>query len=100
MLQTSKNLALQAIDSPVGLRGVSGYSTLVATVEDVEIVEQVQQSLQSNPLAGATLVDGLLVVRTLSEQSHQVVALFTEVWRLIRPAVTSRAACIPRIWAT
>lgn len=90
----------QAIDSPVGLRGVGGYSTLVATVEDAEIVEQVQQSLQSNPLTGATLVDGLLVVRTLSEQSHQVVALFTEVWRLIRPAVTSRAACIPRIWAT
>lgn len=88
------------INSPVGLRGISGNSTLIATLDDVEVVEQVQQLLDGNKLAGATLVDGLLVVRTLSEQSHQVVALFCEVWKLIRPHINGRDACMPRIWAT
>lgn len=89
-----------SIDSAVGLRGVGGNSTLVATLDDPALVEQVQALLQSNPLAGATLVDGLLVVRTISEQSHQVVALFAQVWKLIRPSVNGREACMPRIWAT
>lgn len=88
------------INSPVGLRGISGNSTLIATLEDAEVVEQVQQLLDGNKLAGATLLDGLLVVRTISEQSHQVVALFSEVWKLIRPHVNGRKACMPRIWAT
>lgn len=91
---------LQAIDSAVGLRGVGGNSTLVATLDDVDLVAQVQEMLQANPLAGATLVDGLLVVRTISEQSHQVVKLFAAVWKLIRPAINGRDACMPRIWAT
>jgi len=91
---------LQTIDSVVGLRGVGGNSTLVATLEDVDLVAQVQEMLQANPLAGATLVDGLLVVRTISEQSHQVVKLFAAVWKLIRPCVNGREACMPRIWAT
>lgn len=89
-----------AINSPVGLRGVSGNSTLVATLDNPEIVERVQSLVHSNPLAGATCVDGLLVVRTISEQSHQVLALFAEVWKLIRPQVNGREACMPRIWAT
>lgn len=88
------------ISSPVGLRGISGCSMLVATVDDLELVEQVQTLLSDEPLAGATLVDGLLVVRFLCEQSHHVVALFTEVWRLIRPRVSGLEACLPRIWAT
>lgn len=88
------------INSPVGLRGVSGNSTLIATLDDAEVVEQVQRLLDGNKLAGATLVDGLLVVRTISEQSHQVVGLFAEVWKLIRPHINGRDACMPRIWAT
>lgn len=89
-----------AINSAVGLRGISGNSTLVATLTDTELAEQVQQLLAGNQLAGATVVDGLLVVRTISEQSHEVMALFAEVWRLIRPSILGREACMPRIWAT
>jgi len=90
----------EMIDSTVGLRGVSGHSIMVATLADLEVVEAVQSLLQSNPLAGATHFDGMLVVRTISEQSHEVLALFQQVWRLVRPAVNGLEACTPRIWAT
>ncbi|NRP60588.1 urease accessory protein UreD [Marinobacterium sp. xm-d-564] len=88
------------IDSSIGLKGVSGYASMVATVDDQDLLEQVQQLLSDDPLSGATLMDGLLVVRTISEQSQEVISLFSSVWRLIRPLSLGKVAEVPRIWAT
>ena len=88
------------IDSSIGLKGVSGYASMVATVDDQDLLEQVQQLLSDDPLSGATLMDGLLVVRTISEQSQEVISLFSSVWRLIRPQSLGKEAAAPRIWAT
>ncbi|NRP27026.1 MULTISPECIES: urease accessory protein UreD [unclassified Marinobacterium] len=88
------------IDSSIGLKGVSGYASMVATVDDQDLLEQVQQLLSDDPLSGATLMDGLLVVRTISEQSQEVIFLFSSVWRLIRPQSLGKEAAAPRIWAT
>ena len=88
------------IDSAIGLKGVSGYASMVATVDDQDLLEQVQQLLSNDPLSGATMMDGLLVVRTISEQSQEVISLFSEVWRLIRPRSLGKEAVVPRIWAT
>lgn len=88
------------IDSSIGLKGVSGYASMVATVDDQDLLEQVQQLLSDDPLSGATLMDGLLVVRTISEQSQEVISLFSSVWRLIRPQSLGKEAVVPRIWAT
>ena len=88
------------IDCSIGLKGVSGYASMVATVDDQDLLEQVQQLLSDDPLSGATLMDGLLVVRTISEQSQEVISLFSSVWRLIRPQSLGKEAAAPRIWAT
>lgn len=88
------------IDCSIGLKGVSGYASMVATVDDQDLLEQVQQLLSDDPLSGATLMDGLLVVRTISEQSQEVISLFSSVWRLIRPQSLGKEAVVPRIWAT
>ena len=88
------------IDCSIGLKGVSGYASMVATVDDQDLLEQVQQLLSDDPLSGATLMDGLLVVRTISEQSQEVIFLFSSVWRLIRPQSLGKEAAAPRIWAT
>ena len=92
--------AASLIDSDIGLRGVSGYASMVATIDDPDLVEQVQHLLADDPLSGATLVDGILVVRTISEQSQMVVSLFSKIWRIIRPLSLGREAVMPRIWAT
>lgn len=92
--------AEELIDSPIGLRGVSGYASMVATVSSASIVERVQALLMDEPLSGATWIDGLLVVRTISEQSQDVLALFSKVWHLVRPESVGLQAVAPRIWAT
>ncbi|MEY3037611.1 MAG: hypothetical protein RL143_178 [Pseudomonadota bacterium] len=92
--------AESAVNCAVGLRGVSGYASMVATLDDEEALEAVQQLLAGNTLAGVTVVDGLMVVRVISDQAHQVVSLFANVWKIIRPYVSGRDAVPPRIWAT
>lgn len=92
--------AESSVNSAVGLRGVSGYASMVATLDNDEALEAVQQLLSDNALAGVTVVDGLMVVRVISDQAHQVVSLFANVWKIIRPYVSGRDAVPPRIWAT
>ena len=92
--------AQSTVNSAVGLRGVSGYASMVATLDNEEALEAVQQLLAENALAGVTVVDGLMVVRVISDQAHQVVSLFANVWKIIRPYVSGRDAVPPRIWAT
>lgn len=94
---------LSLIDAPVGLRGWSAQATFIATLDDLAIIETVQQRIESHEyplLAGASLIDGLLCVRVLGEQSQTILKLLVEIWSLIRPAVVQRQACPPRIWAT
>ncbi len=52
---------------------------MVATLDNEEVLEAVQQLLAGNTLAGVTVVDGLMVVRVISDQAHQVVSLFANV---------------------
>ena len=94
---------LSLIDAPVGLRGWSAHATFIATLDDLALIETVQQRIESQKyplLAGASLVDGLLCVRVLGEQSQTILKLLVEIWSLIRPAIVQRQACPPRIWAT
>ena len=50
---------------------------------------------------GVTVLgDGLVVARALSDSAEAVRDLFHELWTIIRPAMTTRRATSPRIWAT
>lgn len=51
-------------------------------------------------IAGATLVEDLLVLRFLGDSTEQVTGLFTDTWRVLREPLLNRAASTPRIWNT
>lgn len=52
------------------------------------------------PAAGATLMDGLLVVRALDNDNQRLQALLHRIWACLRPSMLGLEAIAPRIWAT
>ncbi|TKI06690.1 urease accessory protein UreD [Martelella alba] len=52
------------------------------------------------PMAGATLVDSLLVVRALDHDNQRLTSLLQGLWAELRPALLGRPAIAPRIWST
>jgi len=85
-----------------GLNGFTVMATLVATPVNKEYVTKVRQDLETaeNELLSITLIDDVLVCRYLGAHAEIAKQRLTEVWKIIRPAIMQRPACIPRIWAT
>ena len=50
--------------------------------------------------AGATLTDGLLSVRFLSHDNLICQRVMRDIWQSLRPLLTTKTACSPRIWQT
>lgn len=53
-----------------------------------------------NAFAGATLTDGLLSVRFLAHDNLICQQAMREIWQRLRPQLTAKAPCPPRIWHT
>ncbi len=51
-------------------------------------------------IAGATLIEDLLVVRYLGDSTEQARKLFTDIWSVLREPLMDRPASLPRIWNT
>ena len=49
---------------------------------------------------GLTLVDEVLVVRALGQQTEPLLEVFSRLWIELRQQWLKRAPCVPRIWAT
>ena len=49
--------------------------------------------------AGATLRQGVLLLRYLGPDMEAARRLFFQVWALLRPVLAGRAPCPPRVWA-
>ena len=58
------------------------------------------QQKEGNLAAGASDVDGFLTIRCVGACSERARFLFTDCWQILRPALTGKPACKPRIWAT
>jgi urease accessory protein len=50
--------------------------------------------------AGATLTDGLLTVRFLSDDNLLCQRAMRDIWRFMRPHLTGKSPVLPRIWLT
>ena len=102
----------EALLAATGLRGASMQGCFIAapcTEVQRQLVEQV---LWPQPDAkpttgghypdpvGVTLVDEVLVVRALGEQTEPMLELFTQLWMALRRGWLQKAPCSPRIWAT
>lgn len=89
--------------SNVGLAGFSVCGTMV--VAGCEIADELLEECRRMPCAGAALRFGItrlpavLVVRYLGNSTEDVFDWFGGLWGLLRPVLTHRAACAPRLWA-
>jgi urease accessory protein len=80
--------------SPAGLAGHSVFGTLVATEVPGDVLARCRE------IAPTTALPGLTLARYLGDSTEQALRVFTEVWKILRPAVTGREAIPPRIWST
>lgn len=86
-----------------GLGGLRTLGLLCATPMDAERLEIVRATLtrrDDDLCVGATLLDGLLVLRLLGRSTHLVIDALRRAWVQLRPLVLQRPAMPPRIWAT
>jgi urease accessory protein len=105
-------------ESAVGLRGqpvtalmVAGpfaddqhsQGTMESLLETLRVViagYQANKYFQQTSLCAVTVLNGFVVARYLGSNADEAKRLFISLWQLIRPLLTGREACAPRIWAT
>ncbi|GGB92101.1 urease accessory protein UreD [Marinobacterium zhoushanense] len=98
------------VDAAAGLRGYPMQASLfivpgrdcVASCQD--LLDQIRAVIAATDCSalevGATLIDGVLVVRALGAGTEPILRLFSAIWCSIRPCVSGLEAVPPRIWAT
>ena len=69
-----------------------------ATENHLEVVRERLSPLHT--FAGATLTEGLLSVRFLSHDNLICQRVMRDIWQSLRPLLTPKTACSPRIWQT
>lgn len=91
-----------ALSRPAGLRGCSVCATMIATGCTPQMAAALKETAETAPemMTGITLMQDLLVVRSLCDDSALAKALFSRLWGRLRPALFGREACPPRIWET
>ena len=90
----------QDLDAAAGLRAQPVVATLLATNAQISTLEKAREWCNPDKQAGATLFNGVLVVRYLGNSTAQAHHLFRHIWQAIRPEIVGRAASMPRIWNT
>jgi len=92
----------QTLHAIAGLRGNPIQATMLAFPCDHAHLETVRKYLetQNSELIAVTLIDGLLVVRALGQNSEKIKQQLTQIWQVLRPVILKRFAVLPRIWAT
>lgn len=90
----------QAINAICGLAGHALTASLFAYPAGQRDLETARAIANHQRFFGATLINNLLVCRMLGEQAEPIRQLFTAIWNAVRPGLSGRSACVPRIWAT
>lgn len=105
-------------ESAVGLRGQPVTALMVAGPFDAAAdggvdVEAVLETLRSvictaraeqhndmSALCAVSVINGFITARYLGGSAEQARHIFIRLWQVLRPMLTGRDACVPRIWAT
>lgn len=83
-----------------GLNGQSACGILVAGPASAQALADVQALIGDDPDRGVTRIDDMLICRAIDARADLLRLFFNRVWTLIRPDVTGKPVCSPRIWAT
>lgn len=92
-----------ALNAAAGLRGYPMQAIFIATPCDESHLELVRETLAASPAdfpMAATLIDGLLIVRTLGQQTEAIQKQLIPLWQALRPLLIHRPSVMPRIWST
>ncbi|MDO8907454.1 MAG: urease accessory protein UreD [Pseudohongiella sp.] len=112
------DLNRELYESAVGLRGQPVTALMVAGPFDEEqrsepVMEHLLETLRAviavyqsyvnfkqTSLCAVTVLNGFVVARYLGSNADEAKRLFISLWQVLRPQLTGREACAPRIWAT
>lgn len=103
LLERLRPTAGRALDADgAGQRGHAASATLIATGADAAHLDVARACLAATPstLAGATLLEDMLVCRLLAAHVAPLRALCERLWSALRPTLLAREAHAPRIWST
>jgi urease accessory protein len=92
-----------ALSAGWGLAGQSAMGTWLAYpagAAELQAARAIVAATCGALTAACTLVDDVLVCRTLGDRSDRVKQVFVELWQALRPALVGREAVLPRVWAT
>lgn len=84
-------------------RTVSGTFLLAGYVMNDALLNELRAIVLSHDpaaIAGVTRVGSVVAIRYLGNSSEMAKKYFVTAWSVLRPALTGRAACVPRIWST
>jgi urease accessory protein len=96
----------EILQSAWGMQGFVVMGTLIVTNADNIVLDAVReniekQNLDSNRIRlSATLINDVLICRTLAHQAESARESFIAIWKTLRPIVMQRTAVAPRIWYT
>lgn len=89
----------ETLASPLAMNGRSVCATLLAVGKPVP--PALQADLRAiDPGLALSQVKSVFVARHLGDDSERARAVLTAAWRLLRPHLLGRPACVPRIWNT
>jgi urease accessory protein len=90
------------LSRPSGLRDYPICANFVATGCRPDMLKPLRRILNAkqDKTAAITLMDDLLVARYIGNSSSEAKNLFQELWTWLRPHLSGRKACPPRIWLT
>lgn len=100
MLRERLRLDALAFAARWGLQGFSACGTLFAKPVNKVLADKVRFLFQDKSLCGVTLIDDLLICRALDTRSDKIRGFYEQIWQVLRPEVTGKSDCPPRIWAT
>ncbi|MDP2286533.1 MAG: urease accessory protein UreD, partial [Pseudohongiella sp.] len=99
-------------NAAVGLRGQPVTALLVAgplTADQLAdaaldmLVERLRTAIasyHSDALCAVSVINGFVTARYLGGNADEAKRLFISLWHIVRPVLTGRDGCVPRIWAT
>lgn len=91
------------LSSNWGLANLPVTGTLIASTGEQDLLQAIRDKtgkIASPGLFAATRTNGLTVCRYLGGDVYAGFKYFMSAWEILRPAVTGRKVCAPRIWAT